>query len=88
MWVTIKTSVDDADPGIAQVTELAGITLNSPVTAAKNLATAFFPKTTFQSVVTFPERTVLNWDAWFERGTRHEQIARGKLTVVPAVTRA
>lgn len=88
MWVTIKASVADPDPGIAQVTEGAGVTLNSPVTAAKNLATAFFPKATFANVATYEERKVLYWDAVFERGTRHERIARGKITVVPSVTRA
>ncbi len=88
MWVTIKASVDDVDPGIAQATETAGITLNSPVTVSKNLATAFFAKGTFASVATYEERKVLIWDAVLERGTRHERIARGKITVVPSVTRA
>jgi hypothetical protein len=88
MWVTIKNSVDDADPGLAQATELAGITLNSPAVAAKNFATAFFAKGTFASVTTYEERKRLVWDAVFERGTRHERIARGTITVVPSVTRA
>lgn len=88
MWVTIKTSVDDVDPGLAQATELAGITLNSPVTVAKNMATAFFSKATFANVGTYEERKVLVWDAVFERGTRHERIARGRVTIVPSVTRA
>jgi hypothetical protein len=88
MWLTVKFDVDDVDgSAVIQLTELAGIALNSPVTTAKNMATATIPKTTFVAAG-FDVRKVLHWDAWFERGARHEQIARGKLTVVPAVTRA
>ena len=88
MWLTVKNSPDDADAAaVVQLTELAGITLNSPVTAAKNLATAFIPKTTFADPATYAERKVLYWDAVFERGARRERIARGKITIVPSQTR-
>lgn len=88
LWVTIKESVDDIDPGIAQVSQAGGVTLDFPATTGKNFATAFFDDGTFDDLIVFAQRKVLVWDAVWELGTRHERIARGKVTVVPSVTRA
>jgi len=89
MWLTVKHSVDDADPGEVQLTEASGITLNSPATADKNFATALIPEATFaDAAAEYKDRTILVWDAVWELGSRHETVARGKLIVVPSVTRA
>lgn len=89
MWLTVKKSRDDADNiAEAQLTEAAGIALNSPVTADKNLATAVIGEATFADPTEYAKRTTLYWDAVYELGTRHERIARGRIIVVPSVTRA
>jgi len=88
MWLTVKASHDDPDPGLVQLTEASGITLNSPATAAKNYATAFIGEDVFDDPAAYAKRTILVWDAVLEQGTRHERIARGKLIVVPSATRA
>jgi hypothetical protein len=89
IWLTVKNSWDDTDAtAVVQLTEASGITINSPATAAKNYATAAIGDDKFADVTTYAERKVLVWDAVFERGARHERIARGKITVVPSVTRA
>lgn len=88
MWLTVKRSYDDADPGEVQLIQGTGITLNDPVTADKNMATARIVETEFADPAAFPDRTKLVWDAVWELGARHETIARGQLIVVPSVTRA
>lgn len=51
MWLTVKQTLDDADVAAeVQLTEGAGITLNSPVTVDKNMATARIPKEETQAL--------------------------------------
>jgi hypothetical protein len=88
MWLTVKVSADDVDPGLVQLTHLAGISLNNPVTPDKNFATALLPASTFADPTVYLDRKILVWDAVWEAGSRHETVARGKLTIVPSVTRA
>jgi len=88
LWLTVKRDLDDADPGLVQLTETAGITVNTPATTAKNYATAVIPKTTFADPTLYAQSTELLWDAQVESGTRRETFAWGKLIIVPDVTRA
>lgn len=85
LLLTIKSSVSDADPGLYQATIGSGVDVNTPSTSVKNYATAFVPSTVLD---TFATRVELVWDAEIKVDARRETIARGRITVVPDVTRA
>jgi hypothetical protein len=75
LWFVAKRKRTDADPPVFEKTEAAGIVLNSPVTAGKNMATVTVAPADLQAIVDAGRPDILHWDCWLKEPDARESRA-------------